>query len=145
MAHPFLDRLARGPILADGALGTMLHARGANIDRPVEELNLAQPDWVRETHLAYIQAGAEVITTNTFGGSATRLSEAGLAEQLRQINFRGVKLAREAREISGQPVWIAGSIGPLGRRARYGDGTLNMKAAEAAFRAHMAVLWEAGV
>jgi methionine synthase / methylenetetrahydrofolate reductase(NADPH) len=145
MVHPFLDRLAHGPILADGALGTMLHARGANLDRPVEELNLAQLDWVREMHLAYVQAGAEVITTNTFGGSQTRLAEAGLADQVRQINFRGVKLAREAREMSGQPVWIAGSIGPLGRRARHGDGGLNQAAAEAAFREQIAVLWEAGV
>jgi methionine synthase / methylenetetrahydrofolate reductase(NADPH) len=145
MAHPFLDRLARGPLLADGAMGTMLNARGAPIERPVEEINQARPDWVREAHLAYIQAGAEIITTNTFGGSRPRLAEAALGDQVRQINFRGVKLAREAREISGQPVWIAGSIGPLGRRARYGDGLLNPDVAGAAFREQIAVMWEAGV
>ncbi|HEX9118348.1 MAG TPA: bifunctional homocysteine S-methyltransferase/methylenetetrahydrofolate reductase [Anaerolineae bacterium] len=143
-AHPFITRLARGPILADGAMGTMLHARGADVERPVEELNLAQPDWVREVHVSYIQAGAEIITSNTFGASRPRLAEAGLAEQLRQINFRGVKLAREAREISGQPVWVAGSLGPLGRRGRHRDGTLKAAVAEAAFREQVSVLWEAG-
>jgi homocysteine S-methyltransferase len=142
--HPFLDRLARGPILGDGALGTMLHARGASVDRPVEELNLAQPDWVRQAHGEYIRAGAEIIQTNTFGGSAPRLGEAGLAGELRAINFRAVKLAREAREISGQPVWIAASIGPLGRRAHRADGVLDRDAAGAAFREQIGILWEAG-
>src|SRR5271157_1871646 len=123
--HPFLDRLALGPILCDGAMGTMLHARGADVDRPVEELNLTQPDWVREVHGEYIRSGAEIIQTNTFGSSALQLAEAGLADQTRAISFRGVKLAREAREISGQAVWIAASIGPLGRRAHRADGSLD--------------------
>ncbi len=59
MSHPFLDRLARGPLLGDGALGTMLHARGAGLDRCVEEFNLTQPDWVREIHLAYSRWGSK--------------------------------------------------------------------------------------
>ena len=143
-AHPFLQRLAQGPILVDGAMGTLLHARGADLERPVEELNLTQPDWVREIHLAYVQAGAEVLQTNTFGAGRPRLSEAGLGEQTRQINFRGVKLAREVREMSGQPVWVAGSIGPLGRRARHRDSTLNLEVAADAFREQINVLWEAG-
>ena len=117
MPHPFLDRLARGPILGDGAMGTMLHARGAALDQCLEELNLTQPDWVRDIHLGYIKAGAEIIQTNTFGASRPRLADFGLADKVREINFRGVKLAREAREISGQAVWIAGSVGPLGKRA----------------------------
>ncbi len=143
MSHPFLDRLARGPILGDGALGTMLHARGAGLDRCVEEFNLTQPDWVREIHLAYIRAGAEVIQANTFGASRPRLAEFNLADKVREINFRGVKLAREAREMSGQAVWIAGSVGPLGKRA-HTDGVLRAEAARAAFTEQIGVLWEAG-
>jgi len=94
LAHPFLERLARGPILADGATGTMLHGRGAALDASVEGLTLSQPDWVREIHLAYIQAGAEIIQTNTFAGSSLRLAEAGLDGRVRDVNFRAVKLAR---------------------------------------------------
>ncbi len=143
MSHPFLDRLARGPVLGDGAMGTMLHARGAALDQCVEQLNLARPDWVRDIHLAYIRAGAEVIQTNTFAASRPRLTDFGLADQTREINFRGVKLAREAREISGQPVLIAGSVGPLGRRVRRGQQLL-ADAAAAAFGEQIGVLWEAG-
>ncbi len=101
MTHPFTERLARGPILSDGALGTMLHGRGAALDASVEGLTLSQPDWVRDIHLAYIRAGAEIIQTNSFGGSSLRLAESGLDDRMREINFRGVKLAREAREMSG--------------------------------------------
>jgi homocysteine S-methyltransferase len=143
MAHPFLERLARGPLLADGATGTMLHSRGASLDASVEALNLAQPDWVREIHLAYIQAGAEIIQTNTFSASGLRLAEYGLGDKVRDVNFRAVRLARDAREMSGQPVWIAGSVGPLGRRARR-NGALQPETAEGAFREQIAVLWEAG-
>jgi len=143
MTHPFLDRLAHGPILGDGAMGTMLHARGAALDQCLEELCLTRPDWVSDIHLGYIKAGAEIIQTNTFGGSRLRLVDYGLADKVQEINFRGVKLAREAREISGQAAWIAGSIGPLGKRVRPG-GRLRQEAAAAAFAEQMGVLWEAG-
>ena len=143
MTHPFMERLRRGPLLADGAMGTMLLASGARLEQCLDALNLEQPDWVRDIHLAYIRAGAEVIQSNTFGASAPRLEEFGLAGQVRAINFRGVKLAREAREISGQSVWLAGTVGPLGRRARRGD-ELRVDVAEAAFAEQMAALWEAG-
>jgi len=143
MAHPFLDRLSRGPILGDGALGTMLHARGASLEQCLEELNLTKPDWVREIHLGYIRAGAEVIQTNTFAANRLRLADTNLAEKARDINFRGVKLAREAREISGQAAWIAGSVGPLGRRA-HGSNGLREELAADAFREQIGVLWEAG-
>jgi homocysteine S-methyltransferase len=143
MAHPFLERLARGPVLGDGAMGTMLHARGAALDASVEHFNLTQPDWVRAVHLAYIRAGAEIIQSNTFAASSLRLADSELADKTRDINFRAVKLAREAREISGQPVWIAGSVGPLGRRARRGGG-IAPDIAATAFREQIAVLWEAG-
>ncbi len=143
LAHPFTERLARGPVLSDGALGTMLHGRGAALDASVEGLTLSHPDWVREIHLAYIRAGAEIIQTNTFGGSSLRLAEAGLEDRVREINFRAVKLGREAREMSGEPVWIAGSVGPLGRRIRR-NGVIVADIAQTAFREQIAVLWEAG-
>ncbi len=143
MQHPFLERLGRGPILGDGAMGTMLHVHGAALDQCVEALNLSQPDWVRDVHLAYIKAGAEVLQTNTFAASRPRLLDFNLGEKVREINFRGVKLAREAREISGQAVFIAGSVGPLGKRVRRG-GKLDAVAAEAAFADQIAALWEAG-
>ena len=117
--------------------------RGAALDQCLEELCLTHPDWVSDIHLGYIKAGAEIIQTNTFGGSRTRLVEYGLADKVREINFRGVKLAREAREISGQAAWIAGSVGPLGRRARSG-GRLREEDAAAAFTEQMGILWEAG-
>jgi methionine synthase I (cobalamin-dependent)/5,10-methylenetetrahydrofolate reductase len=143
MTHPFIDRLIRGPILADGAMGTMLHARGAPLDQCLEALNLSQPDWVREIHLSYVQAGAEIIQTNTFAASRPRLDDSGMGDKLHEINFRGVKLAREAREISGSPVWIAGSIGPLGRRARQADA-IRPDVAMDAFQEQIGALWEAG-
>lgn len=143
MIHPFVARLDRGPLLSDGAMGTMLHARGATLRQNLEELNLSRPDWVREIHLSYIRAGAEMIQTNTFGASRLRLADDNLADQVREINFRGVKLAREAREISGQPVWVAASVGPLGRRARDNSGLRTALAADA-FREQIGILWEAG-
>jgi methionine synthase I (cobalamin-dependent)/5,10-methylenetetrahydrofolate reductase len=149
MAHPFLERLGRGPVLGDGAMGTLLRSYGlrhAGAAEAVEAYNLSQSDWVREAHLGYIRAGAELIEANTFAASRPHLAEHGgeLAARVRDINFRGVKLAREAREISGQPVWIGGTVGPLGRGAYHIDGTLNAAAALAAFREQIAVLLEAG-
>ncbi len=143
MIHPFIERIGRGPLLGDGAMGTMLHARGASLTQNLDELNLSRPDWVREIHLSYIRAGAEIIQTNTFGANRLRLAEANLADQVRQIVFAGVRLAREAREISGQGVWIAGSVGPLGRRALR-QGRLDEEVAAAAFREQIGILWEAG-
>ena len=96
MTHPFLERLARGPILSDGATGTMLHGRGAALDASVEGLTLSQPDWVREIHLAYIQAGAEIIQTNSFAASGLRLAEVGLATGPRRQLPRGETGARGA-------------------------------------------------
>src|SRR5712691_9971693 len=106
--HPFLERLRRGPLLGDGAMGTQLHARGVSFERSFDELNLTEPKIVEEIHRAYISAGAELIETNTFGANRIKLARHGLDNRVRDINFRAVKLAREAREISGEPVFIAG-------------------------------------
>src|SRR3954452_5209153 len=99
----------------DGAMGTMLHSAGIGIDDCFDELNLTSPDLVGGIHRAYLAAGADVIETNTFGANRWRLDNYGLEQRVRDINLRGVKIAREAREISGRPVFVAGSIGPTQR------------------------------
>jgi methionine synthase I (cobalamin-dependent)/5,10-methylenetetrahydrofolate reductase len=112
----FLDRLATGiPILFDGGMGTQLYAQGVPLERCFDELNLLQPDLVQAIHRAYIAAGAEVIETNTFSANRVRLADFGLDSKVRDINFRGVKVAREAKEISGEPVFLAGSLSSIGQ------------------------------
>ncbi|MCU1318594.1 MAG: Methionine synthase Methylenetetrahydrofolate reductase [Edaphobacter sp.] len=109
-----------GPVLCDGAMGTMLYARGVFINRCYDELNLSQPDMVREVHAEYLQAGAEVIETNTFGANRFRLEHFGFGDKIREINVAGVRLARECveriRDKQGTDAFVAGSIGPLGVR-----------------------------
>jgi homocysteine S-methyltransferase len=143
-AHPFLQRIASGPpLLADGAMGTMLYARGASSEQCLEQLVLTRPAWVTEIHQAYASAGAEVLTAHTFGASRVRLANFGLAEQVREINFKAVRLVRDVREVAGRAIFIAGNVGPLGKRLSP-DGPLAEEEAEAAFREQVAVLWEAG-
>jgi methionine synthase / methylenetetrahydrofolate reductase(NADPH) len=101
-------------------MGTMLYARGVFINRCYDELNLSQPELVREIHAEYLQAGAEVVETNTFGANAYRLEMHGLKDKVREINLAGVKLARgcveEIREKQASMAFVAGAIGPLGVR-----------------------------
>src|SRR5713101_9197704 len=87
---------AGGTVLCDGAMGTMLYARGIFINRCYDELNLSQPELVREIHAEYLQAGAEVIETNTFGANAFRLERHGHRNKARDINLAGARLAKEA-------------------------------------------------
>lgn len=109
------------PILADGAMGTMLHARGVPLDACFDELNLTHPEIVREIHREYIEAGAGIIETNTFGANRYKLAQHGLEAKVAEINRAAVHLAREAIPTGHQPVFIAGSVGPLGvRLAPYG-------------------------
>ena len=143
MAQPFLERLARGPLLCDGAMGTQLYGRGIDFDECFDALNLTQPDVVREIHQAYIDAGAEIIETNTYGANRFKLEPFGLADQVRKINQRGMKLAREAREIAGTNTLIAGAVGPLGVLLEP-YGTLTEAAAEAAFAEQIGALLEQG-
>ncbi len=112
---PFLTRLAAGPILADGGMGTMLYERGVSFERCFDSLNLTDRDVVLAIHQDYIRAGAQLIETNTFGGNHVRLSSHGLESKVRDINYAGARLAREAREIMGASVFVAGSVGPLGK------------------------------
>ena len=97
----------------DGAMGTMLYAKGVYINRSYDELNLTAPDLVREIHEEYVRAGAEVIETNTYGASATKLQQYGLEASMREINVRAARLAREA---AAGRAYVAGAVGPLGLR-----------------------------
>lgn len=114
-AHPFLTRLEQGVLLADGAMGTELYARGVPFDQCFDELNLSAPDLVRGIHLDYIESGAELIETNTFGANPFKLAGHSLADRLAEINRAGARIGREAVDISGRTVFVAGSMGPIGR------------------------------
>jgi methionine synthase I (cobalamin-dependent)/5,10-methylenetetrahydrofolate reductase len=113
----FLDRLQAGPaIVGDGGMGALLSAAVPRLRSP-EEANLRAPDAVVSLHVSFINAGAELIETNTFGANRRKLGHHFLEDELENINSAGVKLARDAREVTGRDVFIAGSIGPLGEPA----------------------------
>lgn len=97
----FLDRLAFGPLLADGAMGTQLYAHGVGFDRSFDALNLTEPELVASVHAAYIEAGARLIETNTFGANAVRLAEHGLADRTSEISKAGARIARAAADAAG--------------------------------------------
>ena len=109
---PFVERLAEGVVVCDGAMGTMLYARGVFLNRCFDELNLSSPDLVRSVHADYLEAGADVVETNTFGAHRLKLGPHGLESQVRKINGEGARLAREAAEGRGL---VAGAIGPIGK------------------------------
>ena len=114
MANRLLERLAHGPpLVADGGMGVLVSSAAPRVRIP-EEANLRAPETVVKLHVGFIQAGADLIETNTFGANRRKLAASYLEDELHEINSAGVKLAREAREISGRDVFIAGSIGPLG-------------------------------
>jgi homocysteine S-methyltransferase len=115
MQHAFLEQLQQHPLLCDGAMGTLLYARGIAYEQCFDELNLTRPELIQGIHSEYISAGAQIIETNTFGANRAKLEAFNLQGRVRDINRRAVKLAREAREISGQSVFIAGAVGPSGR------------------------------
>jgi Methionine synthase I (cobalamin-dependent), methyltransferase domain len=141
---PFRERIQRGPILCDGAMGTQLYSRGIAYDRCFEELNISNPEMIKTIHLEYIQAGSEIIETNTFGANRYRLLEHGFEDRVQEINRAGAKIAREARDLSEQPIFIGGNIGPLGiHLAPLGD--VHPEQARAAFREQTEALLQAGV
>src|SRR2546429_58561 len=96
MAGNFIERLSKSPPLCDGAMGTLLYSKGIFINRCYDELNVTQPELIREVHREYLQAGAEIIETNTFGGNSLRLARHSLADHVREINCAGAKIAHEA-------------------------------------------------
>lgn len=109
---PFRERLAQGRLIVfDGGTGTELYNRGVFINKNFDVLNLQQPELVKSIHQSYLDAGAEVIETNTFGANALKLKTHGLADSVTEINLAG---ARIAREVAGDSALVAGSIGPLG-------------------------------
>ena len=144
----FADIFANRPVLADGAMGTVLYARGVFINRCYDELNLSDPNLILSIHEEYLQAGAEIIETNTFGANRFRLARHGLAGNVAQINAAGVKLARQAvdhlREKQAGEAWVAGSVGPLGVRLEP-LGKTGLDEARAAFAEQIDALAEAGV
>src|SRR3989442_10157212 len=114
-SHPFLTRLGQGVLLADGAMGTLVYARGVSFDQCFDELNLSRPELVRQIHLDYIESGAELIETNTFGANRFKLGQHNLAHRVAEINHAGAALAREAAGTAHGHVFVAGSLGPTGR------------------------------
>ena len=138
----FRDLLTSDQITVfDGAMGTMLYAKGVYINRSYDELNLSNPDLVREVHEEYARAGADVLETNTFGATAHHLQQYGLENKLREINLAAARIAREA---AAGRCYVAGTVGPLGLRIEpYGPTSFDE--AKEMFKAQIAALLEGGV
>ena len=142
-AERLVERLAAGVLVADGAMGTVLHAAGYPLDRALPELNLSDPALVRRIHDSYLAAGVGLLQTNTFGAGPLRLEAHGLADRAERVNAAGVRVAREAASAAGGAVLVAGSVGPAvtvqqRRRVSAADR-------EAALRDQVRALVEAGV
>jgi len=142
MADDILQRIKKSPVLCDGAMGTLLYSKGVFINRCYDELNLSQPDLIRGVHHEYLQAGAEIIETNTFGANSFRLARHSLADKVRDVNRMGATLAREAAK--SFDVWVGGSVGPLGTRIEP-LGKTSFEEARQAFREQIEALAEGGV
>ena len=138
---PFLDALDQRVLVCDGAMGTLLYAQGVFINRCFDSLNLTDPDRVAAVHQDYVRAGADVVETNTFGANRIKLQAFGLADQIRDINAAGARLARQA---AGERAFVAGAIGPLGLRIEPWGKTA-AEEAEAYFREQAEALVEGGV
>jgi len=109
----FNERLKNAILIADGAMGSLLHEI-VGPQRCFDELNSTEPEAVFRVHQSYIQAGAQIIETNTFGANRFKLAPLGLGDEVQRLNSRGVKIAREARDSASSEVLVAGSMGPLG-------------------------------
>ena len=144
MPDPFLERLQKGVMLCDGAMGTLLYMRGVSYERSFDEQNISNSKIVLDVHRDYIKAGAEIVETNTFGANQIRLKNFGLEDKVREINLKGAKIAREAREIEGKDVFVAGSMGPLGKHLTP-LGDISEKEALDIFQRQAEALLEGGV
>ncbi len=148
MSNDLLSRLKLGPVLCDGAMGTLLYAKGVFINKCYDELNLTQPDLVRSIHQEYMNAGAEIIETNTFGANSFRLARYGLGDKLREINLQGAHLAKDAADSfnakKATSVLVAGSVGPIGVRIEP-LGKVSKDETREAFRQQVTALLEGGV
>jgi methionine synthase I (cobalamin-dependent)/5,10-methylenetetrahydrofolate reductase len=150
MSELVLERLRQGPLLCDGAMGTMLYARASDSQmhgRCFDELVLTSPELVQRIHREYILAGAQIIETNTFGANAVKLSAYGLGDEVKRINRQAAKLAREAREVAGQTVFVAGAVGPSGQMQipDLADSEPRLAILRATFREQIEALMEGGV
>ncbi|MGE5250820.1 MAG: bifunctional homocysteine S-methyltransferase/methylenetetrahydrofolate reductase [Bacteroidota bacterium] len=143
MQSKFMEQLGTVTLLADGAMGTMLHARGVGFDKCFDELNLQKPAVVADIHREYIEAGAQLIITNTFGANRFKLEQHGLDHQMAEINRAGVELARRAVAASFRDVFVAGDVGPLGVRVAP-FGRVQPEAARLAFAEQISALCTAG-
>ncbi len=137
----FLDALDERTLVCDGAMGTVLYARGVFLNRSFDELNITSPDLVADVHREYVRAGANVLETNTFGANRVKLATFGLTGDVAAINREGARLARR---VARDRAWVAGSMGPLGVRIEPW-GRTTVAEAEAAFREQAAALAEGGV
>ena len=137
----FLERLASEVIIGDGAMGTLLYSRGVPLDANFEYLNLIAPDMVRGVHADYVDAGAQLLETNTFGANALRLGAIGLEKKVRVINEAGARLARAA---AGPERFVAGSVGPL-IRPRGESGEITPERKKDVLREQMEALAQGGV
>ncbi|CAN5846983.1 bifunctional homocysteine S-methyltransferase/methylenetetrahydrofolate reductase [soil metagenome] len=140
----FRRRLDERPLLLDGAMGTLLWSRGVPQRASLDELVLRRPELVSAIHREYIGAGVDIIETDTFGANRIRLAPAGLADRTILLNRRAAQLAREARDVAGRDVLVAGSVGPVGSPLR-GPGRIPDDEAEAAVAEQVAGLLEGGV
>lgn len=150
MSELILDRLRQGPLLCDGAMGTMLYARASASQmhgRCFDELVLTSPELVQRIHREYILAGAQIIETNTFGANAIKLGAYGLGDEVKRINRRAAQLAREAREVAGQMVFVAGAVGPSGQMQipDLADDEPRLAILRGIFREQIEALMEGGV
>src|SRR5437870_11857261 len=109
MLKPFLEAREDRVLVCDGAMGTMLYAKGVFINKSFDALNLSQPELVAGVHDEYIRAGADIVETNTFGANRIKLGAFGMADKLGAINLQGASLARRS---AGEQAYVAGSIGP---------------------------------
>ena len=142
MKKNFRESIAREVLLADGAIGTLLVSRGAAPDQAKSPLNLTDPNSVREVHDDYRDAGAQILTTNTWDGNRVKLSAHEWADSLEKVNREGVRLAREAA--AGELVFVAGAIGPLGALVKP-YGALTLTQVREVFEEQARVLLEGGV
>ena len=143
MEHLLLEQLQQRPLLCDGAMGSLLYARGITYEQCFDALNLTQPELIQGIHTEYIHAGAQIIETNTFGANRAKLETFNLGNKVRDINFRAVRLVREAREISGMPILIAGAVGPSGRPLQEPD-VQRLRELRSIFREQIEALLEGG-
>lgn len=139
----FLERISEGVVLGDGALGTRFYELGVDVTTNYDYLNIIEPEMVKDIHRSYLEAGSELLETNTFGANRYKLEKYGLEHKIQDINGRGCKLARE---VAGDKAWVAGSVGPLGIDITMSEHEeLSTGDIEAIFREQLTILAESGV